>query len=115
MKSKCIMTTLKKKSIQRSIIPGNSKSLWHAVKIAKNTNVSSIPISVYLNGQLISEQEIPDAFALFFYEKIKNIVTLTEIDQTVYNGTNKLHAANENFMSEMELIAAINSLAFKNC
>ena len=68
---------IKKNSIQRSIIPGNSKS--------------------------------------FFYEKIKNIVTLTEIDQTVYNGTNKLHAANENFMSEMELIAAINSLAFKNC
>ena len=106
---------IKKNSIQRSIIPGNSKSLWNAVKIAKNTNVSSIPISMYLNGQLISEQEIPDAFASFFYEKIKNIVTLTEIDQTVYNGTNKLHAANENFMSEMELIAAINSLAFKNC
>ena len=38
-------------SIRRKIIPGNSKSLWDAVKIAKDTNNPKIPDSMSFNGQ----------------------------------------------------------------
>ena len=57
---------LKYESIQRSIVPGNSKSLWKAIKIAKNMNICEIPKIMYKNGNLINKENIPSAFANYF-------------------------------------------------
>ena len=50
----------KKKQVRKNIVPGNSKSLWNAVKIAKDINVSPIP--QFKDGQKIDTDELPDAF-----------------------------------------------------
>ena len=39
----------KSKSIRRSIIPGNSESLWKAVKIAKDVNTTNLPQTMFQN------------------------------------------------------------------
>ena len=44
--------TAQKNLIKRSIYPNNSKSLWDAVKIAKNLNVDTIPsqMSIFMKN-----------------------------------------------------------------
>ena len=105
----------KKSAVQRSIIPGNSKSLWNAVKVAKNTNVSKLPPIMSLNGQTIPENELPDAFAEYFKNKIEKIMTETKVDENVYNGKRKLNCLDENFMTRNEVLAAVKTLSIKNC
>ena len=89
---KCHYNQMKYNSIQRSIIPGNSKSLWRAVKIAKNVNVSEIPKLMFKNGQKINKENIPSTFASFFKEKVQNSINESQIDPEVYNGKRKLTA-----------------------
>ena len=36
-----------KKNVRRSIIPGNTQSLWKAVKVAKDTNTNELPNAMY--------------------------------------------------------------------
>ena len=64
----------KTKTLQRSIIPGNSKSLWKAVKIAKNTNSDEIPNEMTVENTKVNFESLPDAFAEFFSTKIEKIV-----------------------------------------
>ena len=104
---------LKYESIQRSIIPGNSKSLWRAVKIAKNMNISEIPKIMYKNDQIVNKDNIPSAFADFFITKVKTIVNDTQIDPNVYNGKRKLIAQSEHFMQTNHIMAAIKTLKIK--
>ena len=82
----------KKKSIRRKIIPGNSKSLWSAVKTSKDMGTGDIPRSMTVGGRMINEHDRSDSFANFFDEKIKLITTAVNIDPNVYNGTRKLVA-----------------------
>ena len=105
----------KMNNVQRSIIPGNSKSLWQAVKISKDMNTNEIPKVMYKDGILIKQENIPDAFANFFKDKVQNIVNTTEIDPDVYNGKRKLNTPNKNFMTKEEVFLAIKSLKTKNC
>ena len=105
----------KRNSIQRSIIPGNPKSIWNAVKVAKNTNVANIPSTMYLDGIQIQNNELPDAFASFFEDKINKILNETVIDPEVYNGKTKLNAQSQNFMTESDVLLAVKSLSLKNC
>ena len=105
----------KRNSIQRSIIPGNPKSIWNAVKVAKNTNVANIPKVMYRNGIQIQKNDLPDAFASFFEDKINTILNETVIDPEVYNGKTKLNAQSENFMTEPDILLAVKSLSLKNC
>ena len=53
-------------SIRRNIIPGNSKSLWDAVKIAKDINLDPLPEEMYHNQNKISQSTLSGAFAQFF-------------------------------------------------
>ena len=61
--------TLKSNSIRKKIIPGNSKTLWDAVKIAKNVNIPTIPNNMTLNNNPIQNDDILNVFADFFHEK----------------------------------------------
>ena len=105
----------KKNCVQRSIIPGNSKTLWKAVKVAKNISTSDYPNEMYLGDELINKIDLPNKFADHFENKVKKIVQDTQINPNVYNGKRKLIAPSEFFMSPDEISLAINSLKIKNC
>ena len=102
-------------NVRRGIIPGNSKSLWHAVKKSKDINLTNLPDTLTLNGQKINEIDLPDAFAEFFSKKVKTIVNDCVVDDSVYNGSKKLDANSINFMTSENVSAAIKSLKAKNC
>ena len=76
--------------MRRGILPGNSKSLWDAVKIAKNKGVEVIPQVLYLNQQEIKKENSQDVFASFFDNKIRAIINSSNINEEVYNGKRKL-------------------------
>ncbi len=48
---------------------GYSNSLWDAVKIAEDTNILSLPKSMYVNENLIPNEDLQDCLADFFEEK----------------------------------------------
>ena len=58
------------KRVRKGIIPGNSKSIWKAVKIAKDINSSEIPSKMYKDNIEIDENAIPECFAEHFSRKI---------------------------------------------
>ena len=64
-----------------SKLPGNSKSLWKAVKIAKNVGYTPIPQNMTLNNVDVSGQNIAECFASFFDKKVGNIVRETVINK----------------------------------
>ena len=49
--------TEKKKSIRQKIIPGNSKSLWNAVKTSKDIGTSALPRSMTCGGRILNEHK----------------------------------------------------------
>ena len=102
----------KKKQVRKNIVPGNSKSLWNAVKIAKDINVSPIP--QFKDGQKIDTDELPDAFLNYFKSKVDQITQESNIDPNVYNGRQKINAGNFNFMNQINVMEAIQSIKFKN-
>ena len=104
----------KTSSVRRRIIPGNSKSLWDAVKIAKDINIPKLPNTMYLNNTKIENNLLPDAFAEFFKSKVETIVNEQVISDTVYNGVRKLHSNQANFMTELEIIKVVKTLKPKN-
>ena len=112
---KKIIRHQKTKNVRKGIIPGNSKSLWNAVKKAKDLNFNSIPENMTLNSNNIPIHELPDSFADFFVNKVKTITNECKIDNFVYNGTRKLNVNPNNFMSPENVIAAVKSLKIKNC
>ena len=108
-------TQIKKRKIRLGIIPGNNKSLWDSVKIAKDLNAQTIPKNMTLNDIEIDENDRPDAFASFFKNKITNIVNESRININVYNGTNKMVIPDKNFVSELNIREVISSMKTKNC
>ena len=61
--------TKKKSSVRNGILPGNSKSLWTAVKLAKDIGAEQIPTKMNLKGIPVEGSGISDCFATFFDEK----------------------------------------------
>ena len=105
----------KRKRVRQCIIPGNNKSLWTSVKLAKDLNTQQIPEKMTLNNVEVNVLEVPDTFASFFKEKISKIVNESRINNNVYNGQRKVDSVNNNFMNEQNVIEAVNSLKTKNC
>ena len=66
------------------------------------------------NNIPFTPNDLPDAFADFFGNKIENIVNTTHIDPAVYNGTPKVQENNFNFMTEVNIIESIMKLKLKN-
>ena len=48
----------KKLAVRRDITPGSTLSLWSAVKIARDVNVSGLPGLMYLNNQKIDNSHL---------------------------------------------------------
>lgn len=103
----------KRKNVRRGIIPGNSKSLWTAVNIAKDINTHSIPSNMTLAGSEIQTKDQPEAFANFFLNKIlsNNIV----VEDSVYNGKRKILSPELMFMTPENIKECIKTIKVKNC
>jgi hypothetical protein len=69
--------------IRMHIRPGNSKSLWDAVKIAKDEDASSIPPEMSLAGTTKKDEEVAKAFQIHFKKKVEDIIRSTK-RQTQY-------------------------------
>ena len=103
----------KRKRIRQGIIPGNSKTLWDSVKLAKDMNIDELPTEMHLDNEKIEEEDIADAFADFFENKIKDLLEEISIDDEVYNGERKIHTTCYNFMTSPNIEEAIRSLKIK--
>ena len=101
---------VKTNSIRKKIIPGNSKTLWDAVKISKNINIPSIPANMKLNNITVENNDLPDAFANHFINKVNAIVNEQIVDDTVHNGHRKLWTVDHHFMSIDKIVEAVKSL-----
>jgi hypothetical protein len=44
------------------IVPGNNILSWKAVKTVHDVNISPMPNVLYLDGVLVPDQKVPDAF-----------------------------------------------------
>ena len=104
----------KRSSIQRSIIPGNSKSLWNAIKRAKDINPNQLPREMRMDGNIVKSEDLSDCFANFFDNKVKRIVETCKVDNNVYNGKRKVTCNNGNFMTPDNIIKALKSIKIKN-
>ena len=90
----------KRNEVRKNILPGNSRSLWSAVNMAKDIGSNEIPSNMYYSDKRIPDGEVANCFAAFFEEKVKKIVKSAIIDPTVYNGNTKMAAADGDFMME---------------
>ena len=105
---------IKRSNVRRCLIPGNSKSLWNAVNLAKDLNPSSIPSNMNLGGLEIKENDLSDAFVEFFDIKVKNIAISCKVDDNVYNGRRKIYSEPENFINQINVMNALRSIKIKN-
>ena len=105
---------LKRDKIRRGILPGNSKSLWSAVNLAKDINIKGLPETMFINKVKVAPIKLADSFGSFFHEKVANIVNETEVDPGVYNGVKKITCQNEFYMSKDIVKECVLSLKIKN-
>ena len=108
-------STRLRKKIRKDIRPGNSKSLWRAVGIAKNMNTDELPETMYYNGVEIDNKELQEAFAEHFEEKISTLINNAVISQNVYNGSEKIRTNDKNFMTPDKVLESMKGLKVKNC
>ena len=104
-----------KNHFRRRIIPGNSKSLWDAVKIAKDINIPKLPETMFYNNIKIPKKDLPDFFAGLFTSKVKSIVDEQVTSDTIYNGIGKIDCIENNFMTELNTLEAVQTIKLKNC
>jgi hypothetical protein len=64
----------KKKKVRQSIVAGNTSSLWRAVKIANDVNISSLPGVMFRANEEIKSDKLAETFASYFDKKVKDIV-----------------------------------------
>ena len=70
--------------------PGNSKSLWTAINLAKDAGTPEIPNYMCFESVPVSENDVADCFADFFDSKVKKLEESGTIDQNVYNCARKI-------------------------
>jgi hypothetical protein len=59
------------KPIKYQIRPGNTQSLWIAARIARDVNLSSLPMKLNNEGIQIDLKGVSEAFGDFFDRKMK--------------------------------------------
>ena len=106
--------TSKCNKIRKNIVPGDNKSLWSAVKMAKNAPNDLIPKNLYLNNIIIDGNLQANVFANFFLEKVQSIKNSLTISNEVYNGKNKLIVYDRFFINQENVKECILSLKPKN-
>ena len=105
----------KRAIVRKGITPGNSKSLWTAVNLAKDVGTPEIPINMYYEGGAISGDKVADTFANFFEDKVKKLVEKVTIDPNVENGKQRNQMGDGDFMTRDRVYECIKQLKTKNC
>ena len=96
-------------------MPGNSKSLWDAVKIANDKNISGLPDTLFKDGLELQKNTIPESFGELFYDKVSKITEATLINPNVYNGHIKINMLINFSIEEEDVGECLRSLKIKNC
>ena len=104
----------KTKLVRRGIKPGNSKTLWDAVNLAKNCNIETIPESLTLNNIKLNPKDRAQAFANYFKEKVQTIVDSSKISSNVYNGKKLMASPPSPFMSSANILECLKDIKIKN-
>ena len=105
----------RRQKIRRKIKPGNTKSLWDAVKLAKDIEPTHLPTEMSKDGIIYNRKEMPSAFANHFISKVESLKTDLKISEAVHNGTKIIQSENSNFMTETEVSTCLKELKTKNC
>ena len=101
--------------VRRNLVPGNSKSLWDAVKVASDVNVSGLPETMYQDGVELERERVASAFGDLFFNKVKNITESTQINPLVHNGHQKINIVDNDIIPITDIIECVKSLKIKNC
>jgi hypothetical protein len=104
-----------KMKIRKHIRPGNAKTLWDAVRIAKDEDTSSIPSKMNWNGREIDKDKIAEKFAEHFRNKVENTIKETSLSSTVYNGKRLFTCDSKFFMTKTNVLKTLKGLTIKNC
>ena len=104
----------KKTKVRRGILPGNTKSLWDAVRIAHDKNIEPIPRVMFKNNNEVNYDSLPDEFAEFFDSKVKNIVNSVTVNSEVYNGQKLVNSGDSMFMDTDAIISVVGTMKVKN-
>ncbi len=100
--------------VRKSVVPGNTSSLWKAVKVARDQNTNTLPKNLLMDNNEIGPDQLADKFALFFDNKIRSLLSQVKIEESVYNGSRKIEADNCMFMDPVSVKECIKSLKSKN-
>ena len=73
----------RKLRIRRKIKPGNSGSLWDAVKLANDIEPTYLPTEIYRDRVCYSRKDMPTAFANHFMTKVNTLEASLEISDAV--------------------------------
>ena len=79
----------KRTNVRRNLRPGDSKSLWNAVNVAKDIGTNALPQSMTFENCSILCLSRSDYFADFFLKKVESITSDVKADPLVFNGTKK--------------------------
>ena len=96
------------------MVPGNTSSLWKAVKTAKDVNQSELPNTMYINNTAIARNCLPETLAKFFSEKLVDLGETVQIDEQNCNGKKKVQTENKMFMDKESIRKCILSLKVEN-
>ena len=100
--------------VRKGILPGDCKSLWYAVKLAKNQGPNIIPSNILLKGIDVTGDEVSESFAGFFDKKVVGIVDSTSVNPGVHIGRRKFHTDSLMSMASHKILECIKSLKVKN-
>ena len=107
-------TNIRRSSIRRCLVPGNSKSLWNTFNMAKDINPNEIPLEIKLNKIDIIDGNTEEVFAEYFDYNVKTIVNSFKVDNEAYNIHTKLNCVSQNFINEITVMKALDSIKIKN-
>ena len=101
-------------TVRKLIVPGNTKSLWNAVNMAKDTCNNILPKTLFENGIEIDQDKIADVFGSFFDRKVRTVLAEVRINDGVHNGRRMVYEADEMFMREDDVWECMRTLKAKN-
>ena len=89
-------------------------SLWFAVEIAKDINVTGLPGGDVPQQQKNHKHPSRSNLCRFFEAKVTSIISEVETSQEVYNGKLKIFSQNEMCMTTHDIIKCFDSIKNKN-
>jgi hypothetical protein len=101
--------------VRRKIISGNNKSLWDAVKIARDIEPTPLPAMLTRDGINYDRKAAPEAFSKYFKTKISILEEGMTIHEEVWNGKKIINSENVNFMTPERVEGCLRNLKSKNC